>query len=253
MEFNCQEAPEDKKHSLPTSSHWGPLCLCPFVLHLPPEQGLSPITHGCEGQRGSWRKGQRGGREPTTPAATRGWGGGSGGRLPASPSVPASGFLRKNSLFSVSIQAPDWDLWVGEGRTGWRDGGVLASSLSFLPRQPAGPKSPQAPGNRGRDSCQGRGRGKGRVSQALSQEDRGRTEGRGAAWARAQPPPDMPNACPCPLQLFKSHPLDSKLLGLYFTSECTETLRLCSSAPGAPCSAHPHPHSFLPLELQGPH
>lgn len=124
----------------------------PLPCTFPPEQGLSPITHGCEGQRGSWRKGQRGGREPTTPAATRGWGGGSSGRLPASPSVPASGFLRKNSLFSVSIQAPDGDLWVGEGRTGWRGGGrggVLASSLSFLPRQPAGPKSPQAPGNRG--------------------------------------------------------------------------------------------------------
>lgn len=31
-------------------------------------------------------------------------------------SVPASGFLRKNSLFSFSIQALDWDLWLGEGR-----------------------------------------------------------------------------------------------------------------------------------------
>lgn len=148
MEFNRQETPEDKSTPCPHPHTGVHFVSVPFPCTFPPEQGLTPVTpspRGCEGQCGSWRKGQRGGREPTIPAATRGWGGGSSGRLPASPSVPASGFLRKNSLFSASIQAPDWDLWVGEGRTGWGGAGGGAGGGSLLPLSLSCLGSPLAP------------------------------------------------------------------------------------------------------------
>ena len=56
--------------------------------------------------------------------------------------------LKKNSLFSFSIQGPErgtCGLVDGGGRKG---GVVLASSLSFLPEQSSGPRSPQARGCR---------------------------------------------------------------------------------------------------------
>ena len=68
---------------------------------------------------------------------------------------------------------------------GQRRGGVLASSLSFLPGQPAGPKSPQAPGCRAGDPCQD-GWGKGQCVPS-SVPAVGGNRGEGVLRGTAQP------------------------------------------------------------------
>lgn len=91
------------------------------------------------------------------------------------------------------------------------------------------------------------------MSQALSQEDRGRAEGRGAAWARAQPQPDMPNACPWAGNYLKTLHLIPSFLDFILHLNVQKPSGSAPLPQEHPCSVLTGPHSFLPLELQGPH
>lgn len=115
-----------------------------------PEQGLTvtPPPCGREGQRGSWGKGWHwwdGARLLQLPPRGHDWG--SAGWFPAAPTLSQPLASSKRTLCSPSaFRTQRGDLVAGGGECG--GGVVLASSLSFLPGQPAGLESPQAPGRR---------------------------------------------------------------------------------------------------------
>lgn len=90
------------------------------------------------------------------------------------------------------------------------------------------------------------------MSQALSQEDRGRAEGRGAAWARAQPPPDVPNACPWAGNYLKTIHWIQSFLDFILHLNVQKPSGPAPQPQGHPALCAPAP-PFLPLELQGPH
>lgn len=87
------------------------------------------------------------------------------------PLCPGPGLSQKElSVLLQHSRSREGDLWTcGWGRE--KEGVVLASSLSFLPEQPAGPRSLQAPGCRARDLCQD-GRGEGRCVPSSATGDR---------------------------------------------------------------------------------
>lgn len=111
------------------------------TLLLPEEQGLT-VTASPSGPKGSVGAGGRDsrvGREPD-PAATGGQPWGERWRLSSGPhSVPALGSLRKNSLFSFSIQGPE------RGTCGLVDGGGRKGGWSSLPLFLSCLSSPLAP------------------------------------------------------------------------------------------------------------
>lgn len=80
-----------------------------------------------------------GGRKPSLLQKLR-WGWGERWLISSYPhSVPDSGFLRKNSLFSFSIQDPKRGTCAGGGREEQRGKGGSPLPLSFFPGQPLAP------------------------------------------------------------------------------------------------------------------
>lgn len=215
-----------------------------FPLLLPSEQGptVTPSPYGREGQRGSWGKGQPWweGAQPA-PAATERLRWGERWLISSCPhSVPALRFLRKNSLFSFSIQGPERGTCVGGegGVRGAGGGGVLASSLSFLPGQPAGPKSLQAPGRRAQHPCQdggGGGGARGSVPAALCLPagEWGGSLGKGGAAPSvfAQPPSLYARHRSVDQHRFKTIPLILIFMNLISCLNVQKFSGLCSLAP----------------------